>query len=186
MYYKMIVNQMVETFISEEPAWAKKHQFMTGNLISDEPGKPLEFKIGSYGEAGPLDFHEQIIPVLSKRFLNALYEIGIDNIQAFPAILIDESERSWGDYFAVNILGIISCANLDKSSYTNIGAGVIDIEYLIIDYGKTDSTLLFRLAEDPSIIVIHEKIFDKLDSFIDPPFKGASFKYIKDISEVDS
>ena len=186
MYYKMIVNQMVDTFISEEPAASKKYSFMSGDLIDDGPDQILEFKIESYGEIEPLDFHELIIPVMSKRFVNALNEIGVDNIQTFPAVLVhEETGLKWSEYFAVNIVGKLACANLDKTTYGTIGAGVIDIENLILDYEKTKSAILFRLAEDPTIIIINEKIFNKLDSFSEPSFRGASFKYIKDTSEVE-
>ncbi len=55
---------------------------------------------------------------MSKRFLELLQQAGIDNFQIFPIIIkSEEGGVVWDNYFGVNILGLISCANLSKSTY---------------------------------------------------------------------
>ena len=112
--------------------------------------------------------------LFSKELVYALKGAGVENIQIFPIDITDKSIQK--KYFAVNIIGLVECANLEHSEYTDIigtGATAIAFRKLIIDEekAKTKGLRFFRLSESVSSIVVHENIKKHLDK------KG--FKYLK-------
>ena len=77
------------------------------------------------------------------------------------------------DYSAVNIVGVLKCADLSKSDCEDIGGiGMIAVSFrkLVIDESAARGQLLFRLAESVSSIIVHEQIHKTL--------AAASFPYL--------
>lgn len=69
------------------------------------------------------------------------------------------------NYKAVNILGLVSAADMQKSIATvHDGIPLIDVDFdeLVIDEQKTKGIKLFRLAESTNAILIHESLRDAL------------------------
>ncbi|MCW8997705.1 MAG: hypothetical protein OQK04_03165, partial [Kangiellaceae bacterium] len=84
---------------------------------------------------------------------------GVDNLQVFPAIVKSEIDGTvWDGYFAVNVLGLIACADLDKSEYAEIMPGSYRFSELAIHAKKANEALLFRLQEDPGSILMHKNV----------------------------
>ena len=180
MYYKMITNANVDTYISEEPELPREIRFTSGKFIDRPVTTPLKFKIESYNTVNPVDYHKRSIPVMSKRFVDVFSRIGVDNIQTYPAILEDASSgKTWDNYFAVNIVGKIACADMRSSKIVNMGAGMVDFDELVLDRSKIKSSVFFRLGEQPSKIIVNKKLIDELKKIDNPKFKGASFRYIE-------
>lgn len=111
------------------------------------------------------------IPLFSERLLNLLNSWGVDNIQTYDALLTDaRNNHVYNNYKAVNIVGMVSCANLEKSKYIEgSGPPLMYFEHLIIDEGKISGSLMIRLAESASVILVTEKIAKKI---IDGDFVG--------------
>jgi hypothetical protein len=112
------------------------------------------------------DFFNETIPLFSDKLLAALHEIGVDNINAYPAVIVDGKDNVVSDkYKAVNIIGVVAAADIAASS---IAAGekptLIDTSFdsLEIDESKTQGLLIFRLAEYVGAIIIHQKVKDYL------------------------
>jgi hypothetical protein len=88
------------------------------------------------------------IPLFSDRLLDALRDVGIDNLQTFDAILHATDGSNHSNYKAINIIGAIKCADLDKSKYVrNPGAAFIEFSHLVIDASKARDLDFFRLGE---------------------------------------
>lgn len=105
------------------------------------------------------DFLDGSLPIMSKRFVNLLKDAGVDNFQLFPAIIKSKVDDTiWDDYFGVNILGLISCADLSKSTYSEIMPGHYKFRELAIDAEKAKGVLLFRLEESITEIIIHRSV----------------------------
>ena len=106
--------------------------------------------------------------IMSGRLLRALEESGVDNLQAFRAVLLGpESGRALDDYYIVIVVGAVSCADLGRSEYDPPpGPPTISVafERLVIDEARTGGALLFRLAESVSTILVHEKVKLHLES----------------------
>jgi hypothetical protein len=141
----------VLSFISGKP--------LSGNLPApfqftmevnlDVDGNPMEPRLDAY-------FPEQ--SVMHKRLVAAIQAAGVDNIQTFPAVLTNaRTAQTINEYLVVNVIGLVSCANLDESA-TEPLADVYYFHNLVIDPKKTRNMLLFRLAESQMEIIVDEKV----------------------------
>jgi len=157
MYYTLIndISYESEIFIHKPADLPVELDFMGGDLITMPVDNPMVFTTN--GKAGDVmrDFLKSSFTIMSKRFLKMLQGAGVDNLQTFPVIIKStEDETIWDDYFGVNILGLISCADLSKSTYTEIMPGHYRFRELAINPEKAKGTLLFRLQEHiPTIIM---------------------------------
>jgi hypothetical protein len=121
--------------------------------------------------------------LISARLKAALDSAGVDNVDYYPAEIVDEATgRVYRDYYAANIIGIISCLDKEKSVYVpmvGIPDAVLEFKEMHLDYSKVHGARLFRLYEKPSVIVLHESIKQALDAaglrgFKLPPAEGHS------------
>jgi hypothetical protein len=125
----------------------------------------------------PPDFTGILIPVISNRLVKALQDIGVDNLQCFPAVLRnEETNETWTNYQAVNIVGTIACADFSQSEYEEMGGGLFGFDQLVVDPKKITGQIFFRLAEDPSEIIAHKKIGDHLYGPSTPDMTGFMFR----------
>ncbi len=133
--------------------------FISGSLIEDELETPLVFTTDAPAGTTMLDFKRGTVTLMSKRFVELLSGAQIDNIQTFPAIIKSLSDGTvWDNYFAVNVLGLISCADLDKSTYTEIMPGSYRFKKLAINANQAKGALLFRLQEDSPTLIMDASV----------------------------
>jgi hypothetical protein len=131
--------------------------FNTGAPIADEMPSPLVFTTGHSSKDPPKGMHGLRFPVLSNAFIGALQQVGIDNLQCFPAELRSNKDGTvWNGYQVVNIIGLVAAANLEKSQSTHIidrpeedALPLMAFDDLKIDHARAAGYLLFRLAESP-------------------------------------
>ena len=157
MYYSLINNMRYESHvvINDPKGLPIALSFMSGSAISIELDNPLVFTTNAVKGDEIRDFLKGAITLVSKRFLDILTGV-VDNLQVFPAVIKSEvDETVWEDYFVVNILGIIACADLANSEYDEIMGGHYIFDELAIDATKTKGALLFRLQEHTPTIMMH-------------------------------
>lgn len=100
--------------------------------------------------------------VMHKRLVDTIRSTGVDNLQTFPAEVVDaDSDAVSREYLLVNVIGLISCANREESRSHRLG-NVQFFEELVLDQPRTGGALMFRLAESPIEIVVHEKVADAI------------------------
>ncbi len=109
-----------------------------------------------------LDFSKGSVTLMSKRFLDILQDAGVDNLQDFPIVKIEKDGTVWKNHFTVNVLGMISCAVLSKSTYSEIMPGHYRFQELAIDTEKAKDALLFRLQEHSPSIIVHKSVLKSL------------------------
>lgn len=160
----------------------------TGAMIDTKaPGFELPFQfemdVGEYGydqydpdfegdvvvpplEERLVDYYGNVC-VMSLKLVEVLLNAGVDNLQIFPAYITDAGtgERVKQDYRFVNIVGMISCADVKASESSPLG-GTYYFHELVIDESKARGLLLFRLAESPSEVVVHERVAAAIDKAI--------------------
>lgn len=169
MYYLIQADIYSNYGVVEEPELpCPDISFLTGRKIKTPVPLPLIFTTNFDARNPPRGFTGNTIPVWSLPLINLYKSIGVDNIQSFDAKLINsESGKSWPEYKAVNIIGLLAAADLTKSKYIKIcdspdGIPFIGFEKLVLNSKKTEGKLLFRLAECPTQLLAHEKLIDAL------------------------
>ncbi|MBN1501816.1 MAG: hypothetical protein JW982_16780 [Spirochaetes bacterium] len=107
-------------------------------------------------------------PIFSDKLISSLRSFGVDNFETYNLEIYDpDSNKVYSNYKAVNILGLLKAADMDKSTYTiSDGIPLVNVEFeeLHIDPNKTHDFKLFRLAEKLGPIFIHEKLKRYLES----------------------
>jgi hypothetical protein len=126
----------------------------------------------------PIDLYDFSIPLISARFKSALDKVGVDNIHYVPATLRNSKTKEGYDYFAFNLMGLVAGADRGSSNMSSFDGDFIgdtQINDLVIDESKCRGLLMFRLAEKFSVIMVHRKVKDVIESqgidtltFMDP------------------
>ena len=146
-----------------------------GAVLTDPIPQPLVYTLDAEypGDPKPM-YYEKAIPVMRDDVAEVLARAGVDNIQYFDAILKDPgSGREYRNYKAYNIVGLVACADMKKSVLMGTSAstmGDADFHKLVIDESKTGGLLLFRLAENVSAIVVHERVKQAIEASSIPGF----------------
>ena len=118
----------------------KKRKFQNSQkfIVNKEDNAPLP------------SFIAQPTPIISKEFLDILREAGIENIDTYPAeLLYDDGSLVPGDYFVLNVLGLVSIEDLNDS---------LDLP-------------IFRLKESPAEIIVCEDVKNAIE--------GSGMKYVE-------
>jgi len=144
--------------------------FISGTIIQEPLPLPLIFTTRHSAQEPPQGMHSRLIPVMSDSFIAALQQAGVENLQCFPAELRSSVDGTvWKNYQAVNVIGLISCADLNTSEFTHIidrpGEGTLPLmafENLKINPARAREALLFRLAESPGTIIIAGRVVEYL------------------------
>lgn len=107
--------------------------------------------------------------LMSKRFVEILQAAGVDNLQIFPAEIVNERTGDiYRDFFVFNVVGLASCAD-DAASKSYPLADVKFYDQLKIDPSRTQGLKMFRLAESRMDIIVSE---DVAKHIMDADLKG--------------
>jgi hypothetical protein len=140
-----------------------------GRPIDEPVPQPLVYILDPDYEGKPKPmYYAEAIPVMRDDIVQALGKAGVDNIQYFDALLRDPtSGAEYRNYKAYNIVGLVACADMAVSQRMGTSTsrmGDVDFASLVIDESKTGGALLFRLAENVSAIVVHDKVKDAIEA----------------------
>ncbi|NVJ10628.1 hypothetical protein HUW63_36160 [Myxococcus sp. AM001] len=160
--------------------------FQAGDLITVPVPEPVEFLVNNTGAHPPADSVTSFMPVFSDRLVDAFRHAGADNMQTFKAILRNPvTGETWDSYKVVNVLGMVACAELDKSTYKDPGGMGYEVKELVIDTDRANGALLFRLAESQGMLIVNNSVLDHMyDEDDDPRFDGVDFIPIKSARDV--
>jgi hypothetical protein len=169
MYLKLKPSIYSDFGVTRDPRLSKNVSFQRGAIITGQVPSPLVFAVNNTKENPPSHFEGVSIPVMSKLLMETLGSLGVDSVVPYPALLRnDDAGLEWAEYFAVNILGLASCADMGKSDFTELGRRVsgellVRFHKLVVDPLKVHGLNLFRLAESPSTILVHERVAVELE-----------------------
>lgn len=140
-----------------------RENWRTGAQLTGAVPQPLTYTLNaSYAGEPKAMYSSQAIPVMRDDVVAALDGCGVDNIQYFDAVLHDPSTgHNYENYKAYNIVGLISSADMQASKLMGTSDSKLldaDFDSLVIDPSKARGALLFRLAENVSAIVVHDKV----------------------------
>lgn len=134
-----------------------------GSPVGRSVPKPLVYTLraGSEGVPKPM-YYAEAVPVMRDDVVAALRQAGVHNIEYFDAVLKDpDNGQEFTDYKAYNIVGLVACADLSASKLMDTNeSDLLDMDFdsLVIDESRTGGALLFRLAENVSAIVVHDRV----------------------------
>ncbi|MFT7150918.1 MAG: hypothetical protein ACI82Q_002793 [Nonlabens sp.] len=152
----------------------------TGGFLPSGFQPPLCCQLlGKFSGGTMSTFYQSPAVIGTKRFYQDLLDCGVDNMEVQPVVITDTVKNiTFDNYLLLNIIGKVACADLEKSEYTEIGEGMNTVDKLVIDGVKTNGLLLFLLAEDTDCIVIHEQVYNHLQS------KGYTDIYFEELEQV--
>ncbi|MDH5546768.1 MAG: hypothetical protein OEZ43_14340 [Gammaproteobacteria bacterium] len=134
-----------------------------GILLPDSLGKPIECWLHEKRGDVLRDIFLVDIPLFSKKLIDILESEGVDNLQKYPAVLHGKNGELFENYFAVNIVGTVLCADLGKSTYLpDSDPPLMEFSNLVIDSSLVHSQQLFRLGENTLYIIVNQKLGDRL------------------------
>ncbi len=114
------------------------------------------------------------VPLFSPKMKSALDDLGIDNIDYYPVLLIDEeTNEALAEYYLVIVKEIIACIDLDNTQFGETASGTKVITQFSIDPTKVKGSKLFRFHNIPGLIIIDEALKEELSKI---EFQGVSFK----------
>lgn len=138
-----------------------------GVLRASTPGGTPVFTARESLHGSPPHWLGTRIPLVSERFLEVLKQAGVDNFQAIPVLLKDPSGQSWTSHAAFNVVGVVDAADPEASSDTT----------LVLARAKTRGHIVFRLADDPDKLLVHDRVMRMLRQNV--PAEGWGFTPIE-------
>lgn len=137
-----------------------------GKPFSVPPPEPLDIKIMDNNPDNLLEYYNMDAIVMTKRLHQALTETGVDNMDTYACIITNpETGFKTEDYVAVNLIGLVKAVDIARSNVTGGSRDHMldtDFDGLTIDEKKAGGQLMFRLLENTSAIMIHERVKDHL------------------------
>jgi hypothetical protein len=106
------------------------------------------------------------LPIFSTRLVEVLQAAGVRNLDLYDTEIIDEvRNKTYTHFKAVNIVGRVSCADLEKSEHVpGHKPPLMEFEKLVIDEGKTMGLPMFRLAEAVQFILVSETVKQAIEA----------------------
>lgn len=146
-----------------DPMGADYPQDVPWQMCREIPGKKLPSLIGT--SCGYL--------VVARPLKEVFEQAGVP-IECLPFTLLDHKKRvASRDYFIINPLGTFDCLDLQKSHITwsqKVPGAVLDLDKPVLDPKKIGhASDLFRILEDPTIIVLSAALAKKLQELQPPP-----------------
>lgn len=137
-------------------------RFTKGKQIADnfENGQ-LKVELESDHEFLPDYFELDATPIVSGKFVELWQKLPFDNYQLFP-ITVKLPSREIKDYSILNIVGRISCIDMEKSDCNMYEHRIMRLNNLVLDYKSIKESNLFRAHEYPLAIFISDSIAEKL------------------------
>jgi hypothetical protein len=152
----------------------------TGAKFSQVISSPIQ--IGAtprHGFTGkPHDFFDGTITFMSPRMVKLLGEMGVDNLDLYPAIITYSTTGEQHDVFAFNLIGLVSAADLQKSNLSSYDGDFkmdTSIRGFEVDLLKARDLQIFRLAENSLTVLVEGRLKLAIESagirtfsFVDP------------------
>jgi hypothetical protein len=157
VYYELNSDEAnMSAYVSDVRSTGKS--LISGNPITVRP-ETLPFQYSFSDSSGaPLFDYYSALNIMSAKLTETLERAGVDNLQKFACELSpDGGGPVRSDFFTVNILGLVSCADVAASKTTELGSSFY-FHNLVLRAEKTGDLLMFRLAESEMTVIVHESV----------------------------
>jgi hypothetical protein len=139
-----------------------RDRWWSGRKFSKPPQLPIKAVIRPDNESGKLLAYHNPVNLMSDALADIIVGVGVDNLDLYEAVIADERGNVLRrGYKAFNLIGLIRAADLQGTVFLpGNESRMIDasFEELKLDPNKTRGALMFRLAENVSLVVVHERV----------------------------
>jgi hypothetical protein len=162
------INALESPRILQTPRPVANLDFLRGATIADAPPPPWIFDVAIERNQPP-HLLGGLIPMVSERLLAVLLNAGVDNLQAFPALLRGRDGSEWRRHSVINVIGLLDAADLEMSAGETLAEGddgptLIDFRSLVLSRPRTLGIGVFRLFQSPTTLLVHDRILRALDA----------------------
>ena len=169
MYYVLeqdINHSVSASFLDANPGhhmkWYKGQQFekdeLPSNLQLHIDNDDIEITDENEDGVYPDFFTGIATAFCSEKTYQVLDKAGIQNIQYYPVVIIEEGGRHVEGYYAMNILGRIACLDRSQSKCNYFEGEVVRIKSMVLEESLVHDIPIFRLHELPDTILVNEKV----------------------------
>jgi len=148
--------------VARWPAVPGIRSWKLGSRFAVPVPQPLQFELDPNYGSRLLPLYNSTILLMQRRLLDAFQAAGVSNLDVYNASILDpRTKQAHTQHVAVNVIGMISAADMAKSKIDpNVPDRMIstDFQSVVIDEKKPRDALFFRLAENVSAIVVHERV----------------------------
>lgn len=135
----------------------------SGAILKEPPALPILIEATPhFGYQGaPPDYYDDAISLMSPRLKKTLEDTGVDNIHYYSAVVSYRKTGEKYDWYAFNIIGLISATDFDNSDVKNEdGTPLINskINGFTVDISKPYSMEVFRLAENVMTTLVSARV----------------------------
>ncbi|MEO8807058.1 MAG: hypothetical protein ABI433_13340 [Burkholderiaceae bacterium] len=182
VYHQIEPDNWLKQGVTQKPQLPPDVSFIKGSHIGEALPAPMVFEVDFPARVDVPHFIGDTIPVFSDFLVKTLIAAGVSNFQTFSAVLRSTvSGQEWEGFWAVNVVGLVRAAHLQKSDYDTlmeadpdgIDVPLLAFNELVLDRRKVDNLPMFRLAESPAVLLIHDRINTWIDDH--PPDDGWGF-----------
>jgi hypothetical protein len=169
-YYQILDDYYLDYGVTGGPTLPDGSCF-AGKPVNVNDLPELIFEIDTPDDEECPHFMSAGVVIVSELFINNLKNSGVDNFQFFPVVLVNpETKKKRDGYGMLNVLSLVQSACLESSSYEKIMEGnetgnippLVAFDNLVLDSTKLGKEQMFRLAEDPSILIIDQSLRDAI------------------------
>ena len=144
--------------IGELPEYMEPLDWTSGRKMN-APGQ-LRLRLSNNSGELRTDFMGSLLPLFSDALKEAMDQFPVNNVDYFPIELEDPStnEIETG-YWLANVVGQIDCLDASRSTIIDRPSGARGrLESFYIDPQRTQGQQIFRLAEQPALIIISQDL----------------------------
>ena len=154
--------------ILRSPEEIEPTDWIDGRVLPEPPG-PLRFQLQPRSGRYRGCIIGGLVTLFHKILIDELLRLGIDNFQHFPVELETPDGEIETPYSLINIIGLIEAVDEDNSILERWDDGSIDQLYSFkIDPDKAKGKNMFRILEEPTLIIIDQTLYEGLLAF-NPP-----------------
>jgi hypothetical protein len=162
------VPEVLEYTLDVEPPYYEEDDEDTDGHTDGESRGTKERRLVIPTSRPKVLLNAEAFPVMRTDLLETLVKVGVDNLQTYPARLVDEINHVvYENYVAFNVIGLVAAADLGRSKLAPHPAGPslldTDFDALAVDESKARGLLLFRLAEKCSAIVVDHRVKEAVE-----------------------
>jgi hypothetical protein len=147
---------------------------IVGGVKEDDPGFGLKYSRGQEIELSELpqnlivkiEFGPKTLPdyfelggtpIVSNKFSDILRSVGVDNVQLFST-KVQMPDQVLAGYSVLNVIGRISCINLNKTNCTKHRNRIVRINNLVLDEDNIHGFKMVRPHEFELMILVSEDV----------------------------
>jgi hypothetical protein len=158
-----------------------RDRWWSGRRFSKPPQLPIKVVVRPDNEAGKILAYHNPVNLMSDALAQVVLGTGVDNLDLYEAVIVDEGGKVLHEGHKVfNLLGTISAADLQRTVFLPGESRLIDasFERLELDPDKTREALMFRLAQNVSVVVVHERVARAIEA---AKFEGVRLTDLGDV-----